>query len=156
MKRISTFVAVFALSLTLATGALAGNTDREPTEAEALAALKQAETEAVTAARWEAFSDNLVHALQSDIEGVKLSAMQMVIRYEGQVDVDAAVFDIVRLYRDHRDDDVRRMAVVALGKMQHPWAMDLLKRSLRFEKDAAVRHTLLAVVSEYYGGRVQG
>lgn len=156
MKRITTFVTVFALSLALATASFAGNGTDKKSEAEALATLKTAETNAITAAQWAAFNKNLVHALQSDIDGVQLAAVQLVIKYGDQVDVDDAVFDVVRLYRDNADDDVRRMAVVALGKMQHPWAMDLLKRSLRFEKTPTVRKTLHAVVAEYYGGRVHG
>ena len=145
MTRFTTLLTVAVLFATFATSAFANNDD----EAKARAALEQAETAAVSAAQWEAFSDNLVKALKSEHEGLRLSAMQRVIRYGDQVNVDDAVFDVVRLYRDHDNDQVRRMAVVALGEMQNAWAMDLLTRSERYEKSPAVRHTIQSVLAEY-------
>jgi hypothetical protein len=72
--------------------------------------------------------------------------MQLVIKYADRVDVHRARFDVMRLYRDHDDDRVRRMAVVTLGAMKNNWALGFLARSVAFEKDPAVRHTIQAVL----------
>ena len=73
----------------------------------------------------------------------------MIIRYGPYLDVSDAVHDVVALYRNHPDDRLRRMAVVALGAMKSDWAIAFLERSVHFEKDAAVQHTIRAVVTAY-------
>lgn len=144
MKRFTMLFALVALCATFVTTAFAG-----PDEDAEARALVQSEAAAVSAAQWDLFSDNLVRALKSDYESIRLSAMQLVIRYGDQVDVDPAVFEVVRLYRDHKNTDVRRMAVVALGKMENRWAMDFLARSEGYEKNPEVRQTIQAVLADY-------
>ncbi|MEM1093457.1 MAG: hypothetical protein AAGJ10_02555 [Bacteroidota bacterium] len=100
-------------------------------------------------ATWTAFSSQLVDALQGDHAGMQQGALQHVIQYRDYVSVDAAAFDIVRIYRNHEDDNMRRMAVVALGAMENRWAMDYLKRAERFEKSEAVKATIQAVLTQY-------
>ena len=74
----------------------------------------------------------------------------MIIVYGENLGIDReAVLDIVRINRDHPDDRLRRMAVVALGATQDAWAVDFLKRSVRFESSPLVRHTIQAVVSRH-------
>lgn len=155
LKQLTTGAALFALCFMLVAGANAApsiDKDKTQLEKKALAELTAAEAEARTAARWEAFSTNLVAALQSDMDGVKSAAMQMVIRYGDQVNVDKALFDVVRIYRDHENDNMRRMAVVALGAMDNAWGLDFLERSQRFEKSPKVQQTLYAVVAQHRGG----
>ncbi len=153
MKRIATIIALFALFCTLSTGAYAGpdgdDVKKAKTEAEAKAALVASEAAAIDAATWKAFSTNLVHALKMDNDGVKVAAMQYIIRYGDKLDVDAAVFDVMGIYRNHNDDNVRRMAVVALGQMQSDGAIGFLRLSVEYEKSETVRHTIQAVVSEH-------
>lgn len=59
------------------------------------------------------------------------------------------VYNVVRIYRDHGDDNMRRMAVVALGQMNDAWAMDFLSRSTHFEETPQVLHTMVAVLAAY-------
>lgn len=86
-------------------------------------------------AAWSMFSDNLVEALQSDNHGLQCSALQHIVTYRDRVDVRAARFDIVRLYRDHSDMRVRLLALSALAEMKDAWVTDFLNRSALFEKD---------------------
>ena len=99
---------------------------------------------------WQAFSKNLVVAIQSSNEGLRESALRQVIRYEGKLDVNAAIFDIVGIYRNHNDLHVRQLALVALYKTQNPWAMDFLRRHLQFETNKCVHKMTLNVVADYY------
>ena len=153
MTRFARIIALVALLGTFATGAYAGpdgdDIRKAKTEAEAKAALVAAEAAAVDAATWKAFSTNLIHALAMDNDGVRVAAMQYIIRYGDKLDVDAAVFDVMRLYRSHDDDNVRRMAVVALGQMQSRGAIGFLRLSEEYEKSETVRQTIQAVVSAY-------
>ncbi|MDX1546633.1 MAG: HEAT repeat domain-containing protein [Rhodothermales bacterium] len=141
---------LLALTLLLAPAAFAIPAD-DPDEA--VEALRQAEVEAVSAARWDAFGDRLVQALRDDHDGVRVAAMQLVIRYGDQVDVRRAVNDVLHLYREHDDDDVRRMAVVALGQMNSGRAIGVLRLSEDFEKNEAVQRTIRAVLAAHEAAR---
>ncbi|MEJ2634337.1 MAG: hypothetical protein P8184_03470 [Calditrichia bacterium] len=99
---------------------------------------------------WDAFSKNLVMALATPNEGLQQSAMQMIIRYSDNLNVDGAIFDIVRIFRNHKNPQVRRLAMVTIYKMQHGWAMDFLKRNLKFEKDETIRKHCCCMVNAYY------
>ncbi len=111
--------------------------------------LNQPEVRAhVTRAQWDIFSDNLEKALACGHEGVQQGALRMIIFYGDNLTINrSGVHDAVRIYRDHQDDRLRRMAVVALGKIQDSWGLDMLKRSARFEKSPSVRQTILAVLA---------
>ena len=133
MKRFSISFSLFALCMTLVGSATAGPAPSTP----------PAEVEA----RWAVFSRNIVDALESDHEGLQQGALRMIIQYGTQIDAQEAVFDVVRLYRDHEDENVRRMAVVALGTMQDPWVMDFLERSLNYERSPVIRKQIRAALS---------
>lgn len=104
-------------------------------------------------ADWNAFSKNLLIAFKSDNDGLQQGALRMVIRYGKQVRVNRAVYDIMHIYREHEDDNVRRMAVVALGKMEHRWAMGFLRLAEEYEKTPEVQRTIRAVLAEYEAAR---
>ena len=91
---------------------------------------------------WEAFSANLV-------KGVKQAAMQHIITYGDRLDVNEAVFDIVRIYRFHKNERFRQMAVVALSKINSDYAAYFLKRSLKFEKNPTIYRQILDYVYRY-------
>lgn len=139
MKRFLSLVTCFALAGTLLVNA-------HSTEKELVAPKANA-----TAAQWTVFSNNLVDALTSEHDGLQEAAMRMVIQYGDQVRVDDAVFDVMRIYRDHNDENMRRMAVVALGEMNSKWAINFLKRAERFEKSETIKKTIHAVVDAHTG-----
>ena len=99
-----------------------------------------------TEADWRAFSENLVVGLASDNEGLKLSALQLIVEHGDRLDVRAAEHDVVRLFRGHHDQRVRRLAAVACSRLRSGWAMGFLRMSERFEPDARVRATIHSIV----------
>lgn len=102
----------------------------------------------MTRAQWDTYSDNLEHALASDHDGVRQGALRMIIFYGDNLSISrTGVYDVVRIYRNHADDRLRRMAVVALGQTGDAWALDFLKRSVRFEQSPEIRHTIYAVLT---------
>lgn len=102
-----------------------------------------------TEADWTAFSKNLVRALGTPNEGLQISAMSMVVRYGDNLDVNNAVFDVVRIFRNNKNPKIRQLALVTLYKMQNKWAVDFLKRNLKFEKDKNILNQSQWIVYNY-------
>lgn len=102
-----------------------------------------------TEADWTAFSKNLVRALGTPNEGLQISAMSMVVRYGENLDVNNAVFDVVRIFRNNKNPKIRQLALVTLYKMQNKWAVDFLKRNLKFEKDKNILNQSQWIVYNY-------
>lgn len=94
---------------------------------------------------WAAFSENLVVALATDNDGLQQSALQMIVRYGDRLDVRDAAFDVIRMFRDHRDPRVRRLAAVACTQLGSGWALGFLRMAEPFERDARVRATLQSI-----------
>lgn len=99
---------------------------------------------------WEAFSKNLVMALGTTNTGLQLSAMGMIIRYSDKLQVEDAVFDVMRIYRLNKDPQVRILALVTLHKIQNDWSMYCLKSNLKFEADERVKKLCSFVLNDYY------
>jgi hypothetical protein len=95
---------------------------------------------------WKLFSKNLVQAIKSDNLGLKVSAMQKVIKYKEKVDVEDAALEVVRLYRRHKDDRVRQLALVTLHSMQNDWALGIVKRDYNFENNSKIKRLMAAII----------
>lgn len=101
-----------------------------------------------TEADWQAFSENLVVGLASDNDGLRASALQMIIRYGDRLDVKAAAFDVARIYRDHRDERMRHLAAVSCVHLKSNWAVSYLRMSEPFETSKRVKHSIRALLAE--------
>jgi len=98
---------------------------------------------------WKLYGEQLENALASDHQGLQNSALRLVIAYSDNLDLgNTAVVEVMQLYREGDSDQIRRMAVVALGQMQSKLAVDYLERSYQFEKSESVKKTILAVVNQ--------
>ena len=99
---------------------------------------------------WTQFSHALTEAIHYPNAGVQMGAIQQIARYGDQLELsDETIFEIVRIYRSSNDENVRILALMALGKTNDVWAMDFLKRSARFEDSARVLKHTRAVVQAY-------
>jgi hypothetical protein len=92
---------------------------------------------------WKAFSKNLVKALTLDNKGVKVAAMQNMITYSKYLNVEDATFDLIRIYRYNDNQKIRQLAVVALHHVGNNWAMDFLKRSIKFEENETIKRQIV-------------
>ena len=101
-----------------------------------------------TEADWQAFSENLVVGLASDNDGLRASALQMIIRYGDRLDVGEAAFDVARIYRDHKNEGMRHLAAVSCVHLKSAWAVSYLRMSEPFEKSERVQHTIRALLAE--------
>ncbi|MDZ4698948.1 MAG: HEAT repeat domain-containing protein [Rhodothermales bacterium] len=101
---------------------------------------------------WRAYGERLAAALTSSTEGMTQSALQRLIQYGDFMPATRqTVMEVVTIYRNNEDDRVRRMAVVALGKLGDDWSMAYLKRAVHFEKNPEVRHTITYVLKDHDG-----
>jgi hypothetical protein len=99
---------------------------------------------------WEAFSMNLVKAIKTPNKGLQQDALEKIIFDGDNLDVQDAVFDIVRIFRLEKNPQVRRLAMVALYKIGDDWAMYFLKRSKKFEKDETILNHSSRIVQQFY------
>ena len=97
---------------------------------------------------WNVYSKNLVTALKSDNLGLQVSAMQQVIKYKDYINVDRAALDLVRIYRRHKDDRMRQLALVTLYSAKNDWAMGIIKRDFNFECCPKVKRLMAAMLVE--------
>lgn len=95
---------------------------------------------------WIAFSENLIKAVSSDNQGLKISAMQHMITYQKYLDVKDATFDLIRIYRLHPDERMRQLAAVTLESVGSSWGKDFLKRNVKFEKNEVIKRQILDYV----------
>jgi hypothetical protein len=100
---------------------------------------------------WDALSENLVNALKSDNPGLQQSAMRLIIQYADYVHVDAAIFNLMRLYRQSNDSKVRQLALVTINKMRNTYAIDFIKRNLKYETDQKIIKLCTAIINNYNG-----
>ncbi len=147
MKQATAYVAGTLLAICLAMPA-AGRPDPGDDPGVVLARLQASAHDAVSKAQWGKFSKNLVRALKEDHDGIREAALRMIIKYGDQLEVKEAVFNVMRIYRDHDNPYLRRMALVALGRMKSTWAIRFLERSESFEKIPELKHTIRAVTSK--------
>ncbi|NOY06380.1 MAG: hypothetical protein GXO82_07090 [Chlorobi bacterium] len=101
---------------------------------------------ATTTINWPLISQNICNAIKSDNDGLRQSAMQRIIQYEGLLDVSDMVFDLVSIFRDHDDVRMRQLALIALYKTHDSWAMGFLKRRLAFEDSPKFRYLITAIL----------
>lgn len=148
MLRFSRHLLTVLVALFVATGAAADPTD----------ILLQTDRAALmTPAEWSAYSDRVSDALFDENEGMREAALRMAVLYGEQLDLDRTdVFEMARIYREHNNRQMRRLAVVAMNAVDDDWGLDLLARSYRFEDDPAVRYTVGAVLLDHAKRHRQG
>jgi hypothetical protein len=108
-------------------------------------------TQAISADKkdqWKLASKNMVEGLKTGNDGLKQSIMQNIIRYSDKVDVDEALFDILRIYRDHENEGMRQLALITLYKMENQWVLSFLERAIKFEKSDKIRKSICAILHE--------
>jgi len=97
--------------------------------------------------RWQTFSDNLTKSLKSENPGVKYSAMQLIIEYSDDINVEDGVYDVMREFRNSEDQNVRKLALITLYKMNDDWAIDFLKMHHKYEENNEIKNTITSIVT---------
>ena len=110
------------------------------------AAFAQAQTRQVN---WEAFSVNLVKAIESGHPGLQQSAMQRIIQYADYLNVDEAIYEIGQIFRFNENSKIRRLAMVALFKINNDEALQVLARYMPLEEDSSIKNQGCCILNLY-------
>jgi len=105
---------------------------------------------------WNKFSQNLVRTLKSNHEGLKQSAMQRVIQYSDNLDVKDAAFNIYNVYRFEENENLRRLALVALYNTNYSWAMHQIAKDLEKEQSPTLKKQMNFMLNEYFNEKQNG
>lgn len=93
--------------------------------------------------QWNSFGDRLTEALESDNAGVQRSALRLAAYHGDRLQMGRrATVSAVRFYRNDPDPYVRKLAVVAIARINHPWGIDFLTRSLDFEDSVDIEKVM--------------
>ncbi len=98
---------------------------------------------------WKLVSKNLVRSLASENDGLRQSAMDFFIKHADKLDINDAVYNVMHVYRNHKDERVKKLALVTLYKIQNKWAMEFLKVDLRFQDSEELKRMVAAILQEY-------
>jgi len=98
---------------------------------------------------WQKYSKILESNLYNDNPGVQQSAMHMIIRYNDLLSFsNKAVFKVMREFRTNKDQNVRKLALIALSKMNNDWADYYLKLHYSFEENKQIKRLMGFVILE--------
>ncbi len=101
-------------------------------------------------AKWNTFSQNLVKSLTSENDGLKESAMQLIVEYADHVWVHEAAFNIYNIYKTHESQKMRHLALITLYKIKNDWFMNELIEDIKTETSPVLRSQMISMVKEYY------
>jgi hypothetical protein len=105
----------------------------------------------LTPKQWVEFHDNIAVAIVSENPGIVEGGLRQIVRYGEFLDLErTSVFDVMRIYRDHSDENMRMLAVRALGSANDRWAIEFLDMIVEWEANPAVKKAIKGVVSEYW------
>lgn len=95
-----------------------------------------------TETNWEQYSRILTDGIRSDNDGIRDAAMRLALQYADSVDISGATIDLMRIYRDSNDVQLRKMAAITLASIGTNLVEGYLRNCEEFEKDESVKHTL--------------
>jgi hypothetical protein len=109
-----------------------------------------AEPDQIENINWESMSKKVVQGLASEDISLRTECLQQIITFGDKLDVDDAVFNLVSIYRNSKNEKLRQFAVVALHKINNRWAMDYLKDNLKFENNPTIKRQILASIYQHH------
>jgi hypothetical protein len=97
---------------------------------------------------WESYSDELVKFLRSDEDSLKILAMQRIIFHADKVNVNQEVYTIYNIYRSHKNEKVRQMALVTIYKINNVWVLKNLINDYYREPNLVIRGQIASILKE--------
>ncbi len=98
---------------------------------------------------WQAYSTNLVKAIKKGNPGLQQSAMQRAIQYGDNLDVSEASYEIGRIFGFNQNPTVRRLAMIALHKINTEKSMYYLQKYLPKETNESVKKQANSILQDY-------
>ena len=102
-------------------------------------------SQSIKSENWELFSEGIKMALKSPNPGVQQSAILLIIRYGEKLDIEDAVSDMISYYHNAEDDLAKKLAVLAVFRIDRSSAYDLLAVQL----DSQIRDAQMEISKLY-------
>ena len=103
----------------------------------------------LTGAEWEAFNKKIVQAVSSENQGIREGALVQIAYYGDYLEFpELTVFEVMRMYRDHDDPKIQRLAIVSLANMGSRWAIEFLDMLAPYESNETLKKTMENVVRD--------
>ncbi len=100
----------------------------------------------VDSKKWDRASKTMIKALQGENEGLQVSVLQKIIRYGEVLNKNGLALNVMHTYREHKNEMVRQLALVALYKMKSNWGMLFLRRAVKFEESPVLQKRIYAIL----------
>ena len=97
---------------------------------------------------WNGDSEEMVKFIKSNDETKKVFALQKIIMNPEMVNANYVGHDIYRMYRNHKNDKIRQMALVSLYKMKHYFLLKNLRDDLYKEKNPQIRGQIKVILDK--------
>jgi len=97
---------------------------------------------------WNGSSEELEKYINSKDEHKNAIALQKIIMNPEIEIANYLCYDIYRMYRNHNNDKIRQMALVALYKMEHFNLLKNLKDDLYEEKNPQLRRQIFLILEK--------
>jgi hypothetical protein len=82
---------------------------------------------------WKLFSAGIKMALHSSNPGVTESAVRFIVKYGNKLDVEDSLDDLVKFYRSQQAEQTRKLALLAIYRLDQKKAFELLGEQLESE-----------------------
>ena len=97
---------------------------------------------------WNGNSEELVEFIKSTNEHNQVFALQKIIMNPENVNANYVGYDIYKMYRNHKNEKIRQMALAALYRMEHYWLLKNLRDDLYNEKNPEIRRQIIFILEK--------
>ncbi len=87
---------------------------------------------------WKDFSIGIKMALKSQNQGLQESAVCMIVKYGTKLDLGESLEDLVKFYRNQQAEQIRKLTLLAIYRLDEQKAFDLLAEQLESDQRDAI------------------
>ena len=97
---------------------------------------------------WNETTEELVQFIKSKEDNKKTFALQRIIENPKIVDSNVLAYNIYKIYKNHPNDKLRQMALIALYKTEYFFLLKNLKDDLYEEKNPKIRYQITKILEK--------
>jgi len=97
---------------------------------------------------WNETAEELAQFIKSKDDNKKVFALQRIIENPKIVNSNDLVYDIYRIYKNHQNDRLRQMALMALYKTEYFFLLKNLKDDLYQERNPKIRYQIYKILEK--------
>jgi len=97
---------------------------------------------------WNETTDELVQFTKSKEDNKKVFALQKIIKNPEIVNSTMLAYDIYKIYKNHHNDKLKQMALMALYKAEYYFLLKNLKDDLYEEENPKIRYQITKILEK--------